>query len=180
MDKPVLTGEEALFKGLRFNVVRRYYRKQDGGEFARDVVVFPEAVAVLPVTGNVEVVLLRQFRAPLQDFIIEAPAGVVDPGESPEDAARRELEEETGYYPRILRKLGSFTPAPGYSSEVLHLYYAKDLEYRGIKPEKYEILEPFTLPLNEAIRMVYTGVIRDMKTALLILLYKDILEAEGV
>jgi ADP-ribose pyrophosphatase len=171
MDKPLVLREELLVEGLRFNVVRRYYRKTSGDEFARDIVVFPEAVAVLPILGNHEVILLRQFRAPLNNIIIEAPAGVIDPGETPEEAARRELEEETGYYPGKLVWLGSYTPSPGYSSEVIHLYYAVNLEYRGARPEKYEVLEPFKIPLSEAVKMVYSGAINDMKTALLILLY---------
>lgn len=178
MDKPLMTREEVLLEGLRFKVLRRYYEKSRGEIFARDVVVFPEAVAILPVLEGEVIVLLEQFRAPLNDTIIEAPAGVVDPGETPEEAARRELVEETGYYPRRLVKLGSFTPAPGYSSEVLHFYYASSLEYRGARPERYEVLKPFKIHFSEALRMVYSGELRDMKTALLILLY-DSLRRQG-
>ena len=68
-------------------------------------------------------------------------------------------------------KLGSFTPAPGYSTEVLYFYYAEKLEYRGARPEKYEIIEPFKLPIRKAYEMVLNNEIRDMKTALIILLY---------
>ncbi|ADV64410.1 NUDIX hydrolase [Desulfurococcus mucosus] len=180
MDKPQLLREELLLKGLRFNVIRRYYRKANGEEFARDVVAFPEAVAVLPVLDDGSVILLRQFRAPLNDTIIEAPAGVVDPGETPEEAAERELEEETGYHAGRLVRLGSFTPSPGYSSEVIHFYYATRLEYRGAKPERYEVLEPFKTMFQDALAMVHRGVISDMKTALLILLYDHALRGGGV
>jgi ADP-ribose pyrophosphatase len=170
--KPLLVGEELLFRGLRFSVVRRRYSKPGTGEiFERDVVVFPEAVAVLPLLGERRVVLLRQFRAPLNDYIIEVPAGVVDRGETPEETAKRELIEETGYHPRVLEKLGSFTPTPGYSSEVLHVYVARDLEYVGARPERYEVIEPLVVEFSEAYKMVLEGVIRDMKTALTILLY---------
>jgi ADP-ribose pyrophosphatase len=170
--KPLLVGEELLFRGLRFNVARRRYSRPDTGEiFERDVVVFPEAAAVLPLLGERRVVLLRQFRAPLNDYIIEVPAGVVNQGETPEETAKRELIEETGYHPRVLEKLGSFTPTPGYSSEVLHLYVARDLEYVGVRPERYEVIEPLVVEFSEAYKMVLEGVIRDMKTALTILLY---------
>jgi ADP-ribose pyrophosphatase len=172
LKKPRLVREEVLFKGLRFNVVRRTYSKSDTLEvFNRDVVVFPHAVAILPFLDHSRIILLRQFRAPFNDYIMEVPAGVVNSGESPEDTARRELIEETGYSARVLEKLGSYTPTPGYSSEVLHLFVARELEYKGIRPEKYEILEPFSVEFSEAYKMVVNGAISDMKTALIILLY---------
>lgn len=174
MKKPRLVEEKVVYTGLRFSVVRRKYSKPDTEEFfSRDVVVFPQAVAVLPFLDESKIILLRQFRAPLNDYIIEVPAGVVNSGETPENTAKRELVEETGYSPRILEKIGSYTPTPGYSSEVLHLFIARDLEYVGVKPEKYEVLEPFIVDFPEAYRMVLKGVINDMKTALIILLYSS-------
>jgi ADP-ribose pyrophosphatase len=170
LKEPVFLGEVELFRGLRFSVVRRKYSR-DGGVFERDVVVFPEAVVILPFISRDRVILVRQFRAPLNDFIIEAPAGVVDEGESPEDTARRELVEETGYYPRKLTKIGSFTPTPGYSTEVLHFYIAEDLEYVGSRPEVYEVLKPLDFSFKEVYEMVLKNEIRDAKTALVILLY---------
>jgi len=168
--KPKLKNEVLLFKGLRFNVVRRVYEKDDG-VFERDVVVFPEAVVVLPFISPDEVVLIKQFRAPLNDYIIEAPAGVVDNGETPEETAERELVEEIGYRPGKLVKLGSFTPTPGYSTEILHFYYATNLEYVGARPEKYEVITPFKISFSKAYEMVLNNEIKDAKTALLILLY---------
>lgn len=177
MEKPSLVDEKLLLRGLRFSVVRRKYVRIGGGVFERDVVVFPQAVVVLPVLEDERLVLIRQFRAPFNDFLLEAPAGIVDANESPEDAARRELVEEAGYYPKKLLKLGSYTPAPGYSTEVLHFYVARDLEYVGARPEAYEIIEPIVLSLEEACKHVIEGKISDMKTALIILLYKHVKEA---
>lgn len=170
MEKPKLVGERELFRGLRFNVIRRKYVKLDG-VFERDVVVFPEAVVVLPLITQNEVLLIKQFRATLNDFIVEAPAGVVDGEEPPDETAKRELVEETGYYPRRLVKLGSYMPTPGYSTEILHFYYAEELEYIGARPEKYEVIEPVRIPLETAYEMVLNNEIKDMKTALAILLY---------
>ena len=171
MQAPKLIEEVELFRGLRFSVVRRKYSKKRGEVFERDVVEFPNAVVVLPVVSKDEVVLIRQFRAPFNDFVIEAPAGVIDAGESPEEAARRELVEEIGYYPHKLVKLGAYIPAPGYSSEVLHFFYAEDLEYVGAKPEKYEVIESLRLPIARVYKMVLNNEIKDMKTSLLVLLY---------
>lgn len=170
MDKPRLISEVELFNGLRFKVTRRKYSK-NGDFFERDIVVFPEAVVVLPFLSSNQVILIRQFRASLNDYIIEAPAGVVDSDETPDETARRELVEEIGYYPRSLFKLGSFMPTPGYSTEILHFYIAENLEYRGVKPEKYEVIEPFIVDIEKAYEMVLNNEIRDAKTALLILMY---------
>lgn len=172
MKIPRLIDEKELFRGLRFNVVRRKYVKDDG-VFERDIVVSPEAVVILPFITHDEILLIKQFRSPLNDFLIEAPAGVIDRGENPEETARRELVEETGYYPGRLVKLGSYTPSPGYSSEILHFYYAENLEYRGANPEKYEVIEPFRVEFDRAYEMVLNNEIKDAKTALIILLYKN-------
>lgn len=168
-----MIGEEELFRGLRFSVVRRSYGKQDGS-FERDVVVFPQAVVILPFLTNIDIILVKQFRASINDFIIEAPAGVVDEGETPDEAAERELIEEIGYLPGKLFKLGSFMPTPGYSTEILHFYYAVNLMYVGMKLEKYEVLEPIKIPFEIAYEMVLRNEIKDAKTALLLLLYKNL------
>lgn len=174
LKRPELIEEVTAWRGLRFNVVRRTYRKEIGKTFSRDVVVFPHAVVVLPFINENTVLLIRQFRAPLGDFIIEAPAGVIDEGESPEETATRELIEEIGYEPRKLVKMGSFAPAPGYSTEILHFFYAEDLVPTGPRPEEYEIIEPYPLSFNEAVKMVLDNRLRDMKTALALLLYLEL------
>lgn len=172
MSKPRLIDVVELFKGLRFSVVRKKYTR-DSGFFERDVVVFPEAVVVLPFIDSRNILLIKQYRSPLDEYVVEAPAGVVDPGEKPDETAERELIEETGYRPRRLHKLGSYIPTPGYSTEVLYFYYADGLEYVGIRPEKYEVIEPFVIGFNDAYRMVLNNEIVDMKTSLIILLYRE-------
>lgn len=170
LEKPQLVEEIELFRGLRFGVTRRKYVRHND-VFERDVVTFPHAVVILPLVAEDEALLIKQFRAPFNDFVIEAPAGVVDLGEDPWEAAKRELVEETGYLPRKLVKLGEFVPAPGYSAEVLHFFYAEDLEYVGARPEKYEVIEPLRIRLERAYEMILNNEIIDMKTSLLILLY---------
>ncbi len=169
--KPVKISEELLFKGLRFQVARRSYAKSEGEVFRRDVVLFPEAVVVLPFIDDERIILIKQFRPSIEDYIVEAPAGIVDEGETPEEAAKRELEEEIGYIPGELTPLGEFYPTPGYSTEKMHFYVARSLRYVGAKPEKYEIIEPFTITLKEAFSMVESNALKDMKTVLALLLY---------
>lgn len=168
-ETPLLQSEETLLTGRRFNVVRRVFRGSRG-VFSRDIVVFPEAVAVLPVLPDGRVLLIKQFRASVNRYVVEAPAGVVEPGENPDDTARRELVEETGFHPKSLIKIASFVATPGYSTEILHFYVASGLEYKGVKPEEYEYIETSAVSLDEAYDMVFRNEIEDMKTALLILM----------
>ncbi|MEM0355821.1 MAG: NUDIX hydrolase [Desulfurococcaceae archaeon] len=171
--KPTIVSEEKIYVGKRFSVVKRTYAKNSGEVFTREIVLFPEAVVVLPFISINDIVLIKQFRPTINDYIIEAPAGVVDQGENPDETARRELVEEIGYYPRKLIKIASYIPTPGYSTEILHFYIAKELEYRGAKPEEYELIEPFIVDFETAYRMVLDNKIRDMKTSLAILLVKN-------
>lgn len=170
---PILVSEEKIYVGRRFSVVKRTFVKDRDGSFTREIVLFPEAVVVLPFINREEIILIKQFRPTINDYIIEAPAGVVDQGENPDETARRELVEEIGYYPQNLVKIASFVPTPGYSTEILHFYIAKELEYRGAKPEEYELIEPFILSFETAYSMVLENKIRDMKTSLAILLVKN-------
>ncbi|HIP57347.1 MAG TPA: NUDIX domain-containing protein, partial [Ignisphaera aggregans] len=112
-----------VFRGKRFAVLKRVI-DVDGNEVVRDVVSFGTAVAVLPIIDDNKVVLVRQYRAPVNSWILEVPAGKVEPGESPEECAKRELEEETGYRAMSMEKLVSIYTSPGYSDEVLHIYLA--------------------------------------------------------
>ncbi|MEM0487244.1 MAG: NUDIX hydrolase [Sulfolobales archaeon] len=163
-----LLGEKVLCKGKRVTLVQKTYSY---GEhvFVRDVVAFGQSVAVVPLVGD-EILLVKQFRAPIGGWIIEVPAGRVDPGETPEEAARRELVEETGYYPRKLDKLGSICMSPGYSDEILHVYLAEDLEFVGSSPEPGELIEVIRLKLANALDIVLSEPILDAKTLASILL----------
>ncbi len=170
LEKPEILSEENLFSGLRFSVVRRSYGFRNR-KFERDIVLFPPSVIILPVLSSDKFILIRQYRAPIDDFIYEAPAGVMEPGESPREAAKRELVEETGYLPNELIDVGKHYPVPGYSTEEMHLFIARDLEYVGMRPEPYEIIKPIVVSVDEAVDMVKRNEIRDLKTAYLILFY---------
>jgi ADP-ribose pyrophosphatase len=135
-----------------------------GVEVEREVVRHPGSAVILPITADGGLVLVRQYRYAVRDFLWEVPAGHMDPGESPEEAARRELVEETGYYPRRLQKLLDFYPAPGFTDERMYLFRATELEERGPRPEEDENIEVRLFGVNEAHRMVSAHEIRDAKT----------------
>lgn len=165
-----LVGKKELFNGLRFSVERRQVRINNR-VVERDVVVFPDSVIILPVLKSDQIILIKQYRAAINDYIYEVPAGVVEPGESIREAARRELIEETGYEPGELIEIGIYYPTPGYSTENMHFFIARNLEYVGMKPEPYEVIKPYVISVKDALEMIKSNEIKDLKTALLILYY---------
>jgi ADP-ribose pyrophosphatase len=136
----------------------------------REVVRQRGSVAALPVHDDGRVVLIRQYRYAVDQHVWELPAGRVDPGETPEQGARRELEEEVGLRPGSLEPLLVFWTTPGFCDEVMHLYRATGLESVPARPEADENIEAATFTLAEAREMIGRGEIRDGKTVVALLL----------
>jgi ADP-ribose pyrophosphatase len=136
----------------------------DGRSIRRDVVIHPGAVAILPLVDADHVCLLRNQRPILNAELWEIPAGTLEPGEPPADAAVRELAEETGYQAGRWTKLAELIPSPGVLSEVIHLFLAEQLTPGAMNLEADENLEPKTVPLRQALTWAMDGTIRDAKT----------------
>ncbi len=131
-----------------------------------DIVRHPGAAAVVPFEDMETVLLIRQFRHAADGMIWEVPAGKLDDGEAPERCARRELEEEAG---RRAGRLVAFPPiftTPGFTDEVIHLFAAFDLETVPQQLEHDEVIEIVPTPLRRALEMVWSGELRDAKSAL--------------
>ncbi|WP_100372575.1 NUDIX domain-containing protein [Bacillus sp. FJAT-45037] len=131
----------------------------------REIVKHPGAVAIVPVTKEGKLILVRQFRKALEKTIIEIPAGKLDKGESPIDCAKRELAEETGYVASQLEFLISFYTSPGFADEIIYLYVATDLEAGEMNCDEDEFLDVLEVSLEEAEEMVKDERIHDAKTA---------------
>ena len=172
-------GSEEIFHGRLLHVFRDSVRLPDGESSTREWIKHPGASAVLPVYGNGEVLLIRQFRYPCRKVFLEVPAGKIDPGESPDSTARREIEEEAGLRFGASRHLSSYYPAIGYSDEIIHLYVAWDLEEtaQGVDADEFVIIE--RMPFSRAVAMARSGEIDDGKTALAVLRAWDWWEREG-
>ncbi len=164
-----IVGEEILCRGKRF-ALKKVLVSYGGRVFTRDLLDHPGSVAILPLHGDKRVVLLRQWRPGCRCWLLEVPAGTLEPGEPPDAAARRELEEETGYVPERLVKLGVVYPTPGTSSEAMHLYAALGLRRGRQHPEEDEVLHVIELGFDELYEKVLRGEVVDAKTALLTLL----------
>ena len=145
-------------------------RLPDGAEIEYGVLESGGFAAIVPVTGDDNVVLVRQWRQPLGDFTLELPSGGVDAGEEPETAARRELFEETGYRAEGLVHLVSVHTSTGRSTEVCHLFRCRAVrDERGPRPEQTEFIRVVELPFEEAVNKAVNGGIADASTVLGIL-----------
>ena len=145
-------------------------RLPDGAEIEYGILESGGFAAVVPVTDEGGVVLVRQWRQPLGDFTLELPSGGVDAGEEPEVAARRELFEETGYRAEGLAHLVSVHTSTGRSTEVCHLFRCRAVrDERGPRPEQTEFIRVVELPFEEAVNKAVNGGIADASTVLGIL-----------
>jgi ADP-ribose pyrophosphatase len=135
-----------------------------GMEVEREVLRHPGAAVLLAVTNDGNVVFVRQYRHAAGEYLLEAPAGTIDPGERPDETARRELVEETGYYPNRLEKLTEFFPSPGVLEELMHLFLATELERRSGSLDDDENLEPVEFSRDEALALEIGKDVRDAKT----------------
>ena len=165
---------KVVFKGRRIKLITEDHLLPNGRIAYREYIEFPQSVAVLPILSKDELILLYQYRAPLRKWIYEVPAGIIEEGEEPEEAARRELEEETGYIAKKLSKAFTAYLAPGYSNELMHAFIAEDLVESKAHPEPYEVIRVVKFSMKEVIKMIRSGKIDDMKTIALILYYLHI------
>jgi ADP-ribose pyrophosphatase len=157
-------SSEPAFAGQLLSVRVDRVRLPDGAEATREIVEHAPAIAAVPLLPDGQVALVRQWRQPAREALLEIPAGVMHAGETPEDCARRELAEEIGYRPGRLEKLFSVFLAPGYSEEVLHIFLVEDLVPERRAADDDEFLEVVTMPLAEAVAACHDGRIVDAKS----------------
>ena len=141
----------------------------NGSSATREVVEHPGGVAILPLYRDGTVSIVRQFRYPFRQVVTELPAGKLERGEDHRPAALRELEEEVGVRAGELIYLGYLYTSPGFSTEVLHMYLARDLEPGVCHPDDDEFLECERIPFDQLVEQVVSGVICDAKTVALVL-----------
>jgi ADP-ribose pyrophosphatase len=154
-----LKGPTATFKIIKVEI--------KGEEYEKNFIQFRNTVGILPLIEKDKIVLIRQFRFPINKEIWEIPAGKLDKGEKPEIGAKRELKEETGYEARELKKIGEFYLSPGYSTEYMYLFLAKGLKKGEQSLDKGEkIREVKIFSRKEVLKMIKTRKIVDAKTIL--------------
>jgi len=130
----------------------------------REIVEHADCVAIVAVDADDNVLLVKQFRKPVEKELLEIPAGGIDPGEDPETTVRRELREETGFLPRRVERLGGFYSAPGYCSEYLYLYLATELIPSQLYAEDTEEISLVRVPITQIPSLIASGSICDAKS----------------
>ena len=162
-EKPI--SSELIYRGKILDLYRDGVELPNGGSGVREYIRHVGAVCVVPVTDDGNVVMEKQFRYPFRSVLTEIPAGKLDgKDEAPEEAARRELREETGATAAEWIPLGDFYPTCAYSDEVIHMYLARGLSFGERALDEDEFLNVQLIPLEDVYRDVMTGKIKDGKT----------------
>jgi ADP-ribose pyrophosphatase len=163
---------ETLFQGRRFRVERVVQTTPDGVAHVREVIRHPGAVTILPLLPDGRICFVRNVRVAVDDTLIELPAGTLEAGEDPAEAARRELAEETGYRAARIELLTTFFTSPGVLDEKMWVYVATDLTEGAMAPDPGEQLQPLLATWQESLAMLDDGRIRDGKTIATLLYYR--------
>lgn len=155
---------KVLLQVSRFRVVEHMQTLRDGQTVTRQVVVHPGAVTILPLLDGGRVCLIRNYRIAVGKTLIELPAGTIDNHDPPEETAKRELQEETGYTAKHWTKLPSFFMSPGILQERMHLFVAEGLTPGTTAREAGEDIDNLIVPWEEAVAMALRGEIEDAKS----------------
>ena len=160
----MVNNRVTLHQGKVFKLSRENVTLPNGVTIDLDIIRHPGASAIVPAFHNKTVLLIRQYRHAIGDFIWEVPAGTLNPNERPLECAKRELIEETGFSANMWQKLGEITPLPAYSDERIHIFLAADLVPAKQNLDKDEMIDVHEFELDSAIEMIYRGEIQDGKT----------------
>ncbi len=164
-------SRQIVYEGRKLRVALDRVVMPGGATVERDVVLHPGAVVMLPLVDADHVCLVRNYRHSVAETLLELPAGTLQPPESPEDAAARELAEETGYRAGHWRKLAEFYPSPGVLNERMVLFLAEELTPGPNHLEADEQLVPQVVAWRDAVGWALDGTIRDAKTLVGLLLW---------
>ena len=167
---PEILSTESVYEGRLLKVRVETVRVRGGQTVTRDVIEHPGSVSILPIDDEDQVLLVRQYRPAVAQTLLEIPAGTLEPGESPEETALRELREEIGMRAERLRAIGSYYLVPGYSSEVMEAYVASGLSSAPLPRDLDGEIRLESIPFTELVKQVSRGDLRDGKTVSAVLL----------
>ncbi len=157
-------SNELKFKGKCINVKTYDVKLSNGEQSYREIVHHPGGVVVVAQKDENTILMVKQYRFAIKQESLELPAGRLEKGENPDDAIKRELEEETGYNAQTWHSLGFIWSSPGIFDEKLYLYYAADLVFNRQHPDENEIIDYFEYNINEVLKKIENGEINDAKT----------------
>jgi ADP-ribose pyrophosphatase len=162
-----IIGEQTIYRGTYLSLKKLDIELPDGNRGIREIVEVRNASAIFAVDDHERVLMVRQSRPAIRKTGLEIPAGLIDEGETEDEAVRRECEEETGYQPKVIRRLIRYAHAEGYSTGFITLYLGVGLDYTGrMRLDHAEYVEPVLVPLTDVLRLVRENKITDSKTIL--------------
>ncbi|WP_069649496.1 NUDIX hydrolase [Caloranaerobacter ferrireducens] len=170
---------ERIYEGKILNLRIDTVELPDKKYSKREIIEHPGAVAIIAVTEEDELVLVKQFRKAVEKTLLELPAGKLEIGEEPEECAKRELLEETGFTAKEIKYLCEFYTSPGFCNEKMYLFLAKGLIKGKSNPDNDEYIEVYTKKIDELYNMVINGEILDSKTIIGIYTAKVLLESKN-
>ncbi len=168
-------SSETVFEGKVFTAKKLKVELPDGSTAPREIIQHRGGATIVPVDGEGNIYMVKQFRIATGKVLLETPAGKLEEGEDPFVCARRELTEETGLMAEKISHVSSYFPTPGYCNEVINIYLATGLTHHDPHRDEGEFLHIVKMPFAEAFQMVMSGEIEDSKTMLGILMAKQIL-----
>jgi ADP-ribose pyrophosphatase len=174
------TASEQLFKGNFLHAKRDTVRLPDGKSATREYIVHPGAVVVVPLLDDGRVAMVRQYRYPIDRVMTEFPAGKLDPGEDPLVCGQRELQEETGYTAREWAHAGAMHLAVAYSTEIIHIYFARGLTVGDQQLDHEEFVEAITATPAQLLDWCRDGTVSDAKTLTCTLWLQNVLSGAWV
>ncbi|MCT4544136.1 MAG: NUDIX hydrolase [Vallitalea sp.] len=171
-NKIVRLDRKEIFNGKRVKLVIDKLKMPTGKEVEWELITHPGAAAIIPVDADGNIIMVRQYRNAADDYVLEIPAGGLEPGEEPFLCASRELEEETGYKSNDIEFLFKFYSSIGITDEIISIYVATNLEksVQNLDEDEYVTIEKYKL--DDLIQMIYAGELTDNKTISALLAYK--------
>jgi ADP-ribose diphosphatase len=167
---PKVLNVETRYQGRAFEVQVEEVEIRPGKTVRLDIIQHANAVTILPLDADDNVWFVRQYRHPAREYLLELPAGTLEPGEDPLPAANRELQEEIGMRAASLAEIASFYLAPGYSTELMHVYLATGLSPSALEQDEDEIITVEKIPASQAAALARQGELRDSKSLVAVLL----------
>ena len=161
--KPEINSTKTVYEGNVFNVVRTRIKAGEL-EYDRDIITHSGSAVIVPVFEDKTIAIVRQYRHPAGKYLIELPAGTIDDGETPQECASREVEEEIGYKAKTIEKLTEFYVSPGFLSEKMFVFIATELTETEQNLEEDEVLSVEKTTFENAFEMILSGEIEDAKT----------------
>ena len=164
MNREKIVSSRVVFEGRAVTLRLSTVEKSKGETVSREIVEHRDCIAAVVLDERDNVVMVRQFRVPTGKDLLEIPAGVMEDGESPDECVRRELQEEIGYLPQKITRLGGFYAAPGYCTEYINVFLASELKESRLVAEDTDEIEVVRVPVAKIMGMIDSGDICDAKS----------------